>query len=122
MWNFEIEHTVAEVKVKMVAVELSSLIEDIPKDQLKLIMPIVKTLFEDPSTAILAVWFLFEPISKALGPSQTSIHLLEYILNIYEQNAQTSKHLKLYHRTFLLNLIVRLGMKTFLRYFTTYIM
>ena len=119
--NKEIEHTVAEVQVKMVAVELSSLLEDIPRTQLKLILPVVKSLFQGMPTQILAVWFLFEPISKALGPSQTRIHFLEYILNIYEQSAQTLKHLKLYHRTFLLNLIVRLGMKTFLKYFITYI-
>ena len=120
-FNSEIEQTVAEVKIKMVAVELSTIIEDLPRDHIKLILPALKSLFQDTSTSILAVWFLFEPLSKALGPSQTCIHLLEYILNIYEENSQTTKHLKLYHRTFLLNMLVRLGMKTFLKYFVTYI-
>ena len=117
----ETEQTVAEVKVKMVAAELSAIIDDLPGDQIKLMLPVIKSLFQDNSTAILAVWFLFEPLSKALGPSQTCIYLLEHILNIYEQNSQTTKHLKLYHRTLLLNLLVRLGMKTFLKYFVTYI-
>ena len=40
------------------------------------------------------------------------------IVNIYENNAQTSKHLKLYHRTFLCNVMVRFGLLIFLKYFT----
>ena len=120
-WSSEVNSTVAEVQVKMVAAELCPIIDEISEHQLRLILPVVKSLFQDQSTAILAVWYLFEPISKALGPSQTSKQLLEYVLNIYEQSAQTPKHLKLYHRTFLLNLIVRVGTKTFLKYFITYI-
>jgi hypothetical protein len=54
-------------------------------------------------------------VSKILGPALSAQHFLESIILIYESSDPTAKHLKLYHRSFLLNLIVCFGTKTFLK-------
>lgn len=46
-------------------------------------------------------------LSEALGPEVAAAKLLPHLLNIYEAEIITDKFLKLYHRTFLIQLIVR---------------
>ena len=112
---------VDEFKVKSVASELQPIYDEINQENLNVILPAIKKLFEDDSTAVIAAWYLFEPVGRILGPEATVKNLLSPILNIYESHTQTSKHLKLYHRTFLQFLIVRFGTRVFLRYFSTYL-
>ena len=107
--------------MKLVASEMQPIWDDLSQEELVVILPCLKNLLEDVSTAIMAAWFLFEPLAKALGPSKANHHLLSPIISIYEGHDQTSKHLKLYHRTFLQFLIVRFGTNSFLRYFSTYL-
>jgi len=63
----------------------------------------------------MAAWHLLDPVSKILGPDLSAFHFLESILRIYDSGTPTAKHLKLYHRSFLLSLIVNFGLKVFLR-------
>lgn len=89
------------------------------------LLPYIKNLIERPSTSILAAWYLFEPFSRLLGPRKSRRELLESMLKLYEGDLVDSnayfgnKVIKLYHHSFLLILIVRLGLRCFLENFIT---
>ena len=119
--NVENIREVAEFRVKLAASELQPLYKNLRADDLLLLLPMVKSLFLDTSTAVLAAWYMFEPFGRILGPQRTRDNLLYAMLAIYEGSVQTSKHLKLYHRSFLQFLMLRFGTATFLRYFSTYL-
>jgi WD repeat-containing protein 81 len=84
----------------------------------------VRELLEDSSTSVLAAWHLFDPMAKVLGPQKTAATLLEPIVKLYDNDTSDdndlassgtgNKRVKLYHRSFLLQLIVRLGLRVFL--------
>lgn len=76
-------------------------------------------MFENHHTALLATWHLFGLVSQALGPQQTCKYFLKYLTKVFDTDRPSPKHLKLYHRTFLLQLIVGLGLHNFLIHFTT---
>lgn len=118
---------IAECKVKMCAKQLEVLFFDINTDTdneiVNIILNHIKDLIEDPPTSVLTAWYLFEPISRVLGPKKASKHLLEPILKLYENESLDTnlpflnKIAKLYHHSFLLCLIARLGLKVFLENF-----
>ncbi|EDS31938.1 conserved hypothetical protein [Culex quinquefasciatus] len=111
----------------------------------ELLLPHFIELIKADDTSILAAWNLFDPIATALGMKATQKHLLQPILLLYEsEDAETKitqpqhqssnsdqgslkftrnssfksrKSVKLYHHSFLLKLIVRFGLRTFLEHF-----
>jgi WD repeat-containing protein 81 len=118
---------ISECKVKTAARELSTLLPEMLSDSpegLDLIIPYARELLEDPSTSVIAAWHLFDPMAKVLGPQKTASTLLDPIVKLYDYAASDddglapsdvgSKYVKLYHRSFLLQLIVRLGLRVFL--------
>ncbi len=111
----------AEFRVKLAASELQPFYDCLKLEVMPLLLPMIKELFNDSSTAVVAAWYLFEPIARILGPRATLTNLLQPILAIFEGSYQTSKHLKLYHRSFLQFLTLRMGTAEFLIYFTTYL-
>ncbi|CAB3253741.1 unnamed protein product [Arctia plantaginis] len=95
-------------------------------------------------TSVLAAWYLFDTVSKALGPDQTKKKLLKHILNLYDDDdfaidkpdqhkltdidsltvtnvTNKQKFVKLYHNIFLLQLMVRLDLQCFLDNFTQHL-
>ncbi|XP_001601532.3 WD repeat-containing protein 81 isoform X2 [Nasonia vitripennis] len=127
-----------ECKVKAIANELEKLLPHagIPTEtSLQLIVPHVKQIFEQPLSAVLAAWHLFDPIARALGPRETASIFLHPIMNLYDRGSLMDKlsfantlpgnlvtkfkTVRLYHRSFLLKLIVRLGLRCFLDNFIT---
>jgi WD repeat-containing protein 81 len=121
----------SEYKVKTAARELSTLLPEMlsaSPESLDLILPYVRELLEEPKTSVLAAWHLFDPIAKVLGPQKTAATLLEPIVKLYDNDTSDdtdlppsdtgNRRVKLYHRSFLLQLIVRLGLRVFLDYFT----
>lgn len=119
---------IGECKVKYCAKELEMLLFDINIDcseTVNILLPYVKEIIEDPCTSVLAAWYLFDPVARALGPTKATDSLLHCVLHLYENEqseynfAFNCKIAKLYHHSFLLCLIVRLGLKTFLENFIT---
>lgn len=120
---------IGECKVKLCAKNLDILMNELSTvtdcDIVNILLPHVKSLIEEPSTSVLASWYLFDPIAKLLGPRKTNEKLLQPIIKLYENEFNetaaffNNKIVKLYHHHFLLCLIVRLGLKCFLENFIT---
>ncbi|XP_044733359.1 WD repeat-containing protein 81 [Chrysoperla carnea] len=115
---------VNECKVKICANELETFLPNISVENVDLILPKIIEIIDDPSTGVLAAWYLFDPIAKVLGTTKTNQKLLQPILKLYEGDVDlfimhNQKMVKLYHHSFLLRLIVRFGLKNFLDYFIT---
>ncbi|XP_023248259.1 WD repeat-containing protein 81 [Copidosoma floridanum] len=127
-----------ECKVKAIANELEKLLpqtEIATETSIQLIVPHVKEIFEQPLSAVLAAWHLFDPIARAIGPRETAKVFLVPIMNLYDRGSLMDKlsfstilpgnlvtkfkTVRLYHRSFLLKLMVRLGLKCFLENFIT---
>lgn len=110
------EEDPAEKQIEIMSRELPSLLPLLDSDGLDLLLPHVRELLCS-SAATNAAWQLFDPISKALGPTTTVNLLLDPICALFESGGVSSA--KLYHRSFLLKLIVRLGLHVFLNNFAT---
>ncbi|KAK7027360.1 hypothetical protein SK128_000402, partial [Halocaridina rubra] len=110
---------VAEIRVKMAAKDLPRLLPNLSSEGLDLILPYLIELFEYPESAVNAAWYLISPLAQALGPEGANKHLLPPVIKLFEAEVVTDKHLKLYHRSFLLQLIVWLGLHKFLSHFIT---
>ncbi|KAL4709964.1 hypothetical protein ACJJTC_003927 [Scirpophaga incertulas] len=103
-------------------------------------------LLKNKDTSVLAAWYLFDTVSKALGQTETKKKLLKHILNLYEEDLEEAirekqarqsladveicvetvgiskeKFVKLYHNIFLLQLMVRFGLQCFLDNFTQHL-
>ncbi|KAG7210223.1 hypothetical protein KM043_011773 [Ampulex compressa] len=129
---------ISECKVKAIARELEKLLPHTSVTRtasLQLIVPYIQQIMQEPYSAVLAAWHLFDPIAKALGPKDTAETFLLPITKLYENGSimDNSMHTdilpagtiakfrttRLYHRSFLLKLMVRLGLRRFLENFIT---
>ncbi|XP_063223458.1 WD repeat-containing protein 81 [Bacillus rossius redtenbacheri] len=108
----------AECRVKSAARELAVLLPQLSGEGLGLLLPYVVQLLEDPATCVPAAWCLFDPVAAALGPGGTAQHLLPSVLALYDYRDDAGA-VKLYHHSFLLQLVVRLGLRVFLGSFVT---
>ncbi|KAG1653323.1 WD repeat-containing protein 81 [Nymphon striatum] len=111
--------SISESKVKLSAKVLSELLPQLNQESVEIIVPCIKELVDDQATCVSAVWELFDIVATSLGPRQSSLCFLSALLKIFSGERSSSKYLKLFHRTFLLQLIIGLGLKTFLTYFST---
>ena len=110
----EVHPILAEFQVKLVARRLSLLLQHCPDEELvHLAVPLYRALLKDPHTAVQASWLLLDPVATNLGPDQTRELFLDLILAQYRDSA-TAKHIKLYHRSFVLVLIARFRTAVFL--------
>ncbi|XP_042862258.1 WD repeat-containing protein 81-like isoform X2 [Penaeus japonicus] len=110
---------VAEIRVKMAAKDLPKILPSLSSEGLSLILPYLIELFEFPESAVNAAWYLTSPLAQALGPEEANKHLLPPVVKLFEAETITDKHLKLFHRSFLLQLIVWFGLHKFLTFFVT---
>ncbi|KAH0540867.1 WD repeat-containing protein 81 isoform X1 [Cotesia glomerata] len=130
-----------ECKVKSLARELDRLLQSQTRNSsdfnsiLQLIVPHIKQIMDEPYSAVLAAWYLLDPIAKALGPKDTAETFLAPIIKLYENGSIIDSNIyadylspstlakfrtmRLYHRSFLLKLTVRLGLRRFLENFIT---
>ena len=89
------------------------------REGVELIVPYIKELFSDGVCSAHAVWSLFSPFSALLGPKATADTLLPLVVQVLDDNNITAKHIKLYHRSFMVQLKLRLGTEQFLKSFAT---
>ncbi|KYN05036.1 WD repeat-containing protein 81 [Cyphomyrmex costatus] len=130
---YNIVEMLQEYNIKAIARELERLLPyagGMREATLQLIVPHIMQIMEEPYSAVLGVWHLFDPIAKTLGPKDTANTFLSPITKLYENGSIMDTALyvdiipagmlakfrttRLYHRTFLLKLIVRLGLRKFL--------
>ena len=107
-----------DLQLKYAAHHLPKLTSAITRtDDYDILLPYLLELFATPETSVQAVYYLTSTVAQTLGPHQSKKYLLPLITQLYESDQLTEKHLKLFHRSFLLHLIVWFGLQTFLNSF-----
>ncbi|XP_037073763.1 WD repeat-containing protein 81-like [Pollicipes pollicipes] len=84
--------------VRLFSQRLASLLTELSDESLLLLVPHVTHLLTARATCVLAAWHVFSPVAARLGPI-------------------TCKSMKLFHRSFLLHVAVRLGHAAFIEHF-----
>ena len=111
--------SLAKHKVSLTVQYLSRMACSVGLDALEILMPYVVEMVEDPLTSAQAAWSLFNPIAKAIGPTETSKHFLRLLTKLFDEEDTTPKFMKIYHRSYVMQLVVRFGLDTFLNHFCT---
>ena len=114
-----IEKVMSRRKVTLIETFLLKQNGNLSHEGYELILPYIKELFSDPITTVQAAWSLISLVGKDVGPSMLKQNMLPYLTSLFSGGETTPKHMKLYHRSFLVQLLLYLGLETFLTNFCT---
>ncbi|KAG0425616.1 hypothetical protein HPB47_027248, partial [Ixodes persulcatus] len=96
--------TSASDKVNHVSRTLPNLLTRLNRQDLDLVMGHLSDLFSQKESSLLAVWQLFDLVGTALGPRALAERLLGVLVALMSTDQPTTRHLRLFHRSFLLKL------------------
>lgn len=120
--NEELSRKITELSKEKIAIFsklFTKLSGQLGSEGIELVLPYIEELFSNRQCYVNAVWSLFSHLAALLGPKKTCEKLLPQIVKVFDAETITSKHVKLYHRSFIVQLKVRLGLQTFLTTFST---
>jgi len=114
-----IQKVLLRTKVEVLEAYLRKNKGKISQEGFELLLPYIKELFADPMTTVQAAWSILSLVGHELGPDQLSNTLMPHIVQLFSGEDSTPKHMKLYHRSFLVQLLLNLGLQSFLTNFAT---
>lgn len=91
----------------------------ITSEGFELLLPYIKDLFKDSKTTVQAAWSILRYVGRELGPAELSKNLMPHLTQLFSGENSTAKHMKLYHRSFLIQLCLTIGLDAFLANFST---
>ena len=94
--------TLAKDRVNLLSKYVNKMVHKIGTEGLDLVIPYVIELFDDQWTSVHAAWLLFNPVATALGAKETNKQILTHLINLMNTENTTVKHIKLYHRSFIM--------------------
>ncbi|KAL4239028.1 WD repeat-containing protein 81 [Mactra antiquata] len=115
----KIQKVLSRKKVEVLEKYLKTNRGTLSEEGYELLLPYIKELFSDQNTTVQAAWSLLGLIGKEIGHVELTKNLMPLLVKLFNGEGTTPKHMKLYHRSFLVQLLLNLGLETFLTHFST---